>query len=142
MRIIALDVGTKNIGMAVCDPLGITAQSLETIRRKGDLEDDIGKVAAAVKTYGAETIVVGLPKNMNGSEGPSGEMAKSFAAEIEKVLPTPIVFWDERLTSRVAEQAMIGADVSRKKRKQKVDALAAILILQNYLDYLKRGEPR
>ncbi|MGI5873630.1 MAG: Holliday junction resolvase RuvX [Bacillota bacterium] len=142
MRIIALDVGTKNIGMAVCDPLGITAQSLETIRRKGDLDADVGKVAAAAKTYGAETIVVGLPKNMNGSEGPSCEMAKSFAAEIEKVLPTPIVFWDERLTSRVAEQAMIGADVSRKKRKQKVDALAAILILQNYLDYLKRGEPR
>ena len=140
MRILALDVGTKNIGMAICDPLGITAQSLPTIRRKGQTEKDVQFVTAAVKEYAVETIVVGLPKNMNGTEGPSCDMAKEFAAEVEKAVDTPIVFWDERLTSRIAENAMIEADLSRKKRKQKVDSLAAILILQNYLDYLKSGK--
>lgn len=140
MRILALDVGTKNIGMAICDPLGITAQSLPTIRRKGQTENDVRFVTDAVKEYAVETIVVGLPKNMNGTEGPSCDMAKEFAAEVEKAVDTPIVFWDERLTSRIAENAMIEADLSRKKRKQKVDSLAAILILQNYLDYLKSGK--
>ncbi|MGM9567587.1 MAG: Holliday junction resolvase RuvX [Clostridia bacterium] len=142
MRILALDVGTKNIGMAICDPLGITAQSLPTIRRKGQTENDVRFVTDAVKEYAVETIVVGLPKNMNGTEGPSCDMAKEFAAEVEKAVDTPIVFWDERLTSRIAENAMIEADLSRKKRKQKVDSLAAILILQNYLDYLKSGKGR
>ena len=140
MRILALDVGTKNIGMAICDPLGITAQSLPTIRRKGQTEKDVQFVTDAVKEYAVETIVVGLPKNMNGTEGPSCDMAKEFAAEVEKAVDTPIVFWDESLTSRIAENAMIEADLSRKKRKQKVDSLAAILILQNYLDYLKSGK--
>ena len=140
MRILALDVGTKNIGMAICDPLGITAQSLPTIRRKGQTEKDVQFVTDAVKEYAVETIVVGLPKNMNGTEGPSCDMAKEFAAEVEKAVDTPIVFWDERLTSRIAENAMIEADLSRKKRKQKVDSLAAILILQNYLDYLKSSK--
>ena len=142
MRILALDVGTKNIGMAICDPLGITAQSLPTIRRKGDLEKDLKFVTDAVVEYNVETIVVGLPKHMNGDEGPSCEMARDFASEIEKLVNTPIVFWDERMTSRIAENAMIEADVSRKKRKQKVDSLAAILILQNYLDYLSSGRAR
>jgi putative Holliday junction resolvase len=79
---------------------------------------------------------------MNGTEGPSCVMAKEFAAEVEKEVELPIVFWDERLTSKMAESAMIDADLSRKKRKQKVDSLAAILILQNYLDYLKSGSNR
>lgn len=140
MRILALDVGTKNIGMAVCDPLGITAQSLPTIRRKGDTDKDVQFVTDAIKEYGVETIVVGLPKNMNGTEGPSCDMAKEFAAEVAQKMDTPIVFWDERLTSRMAENAMIEADLTRKKRKQKVDSLAAILILQNYLDYLKSSK--
>ena len=139
MRILALDVGTKNIGMAVCDPLGITAQSLPTIRRKGDLEKDVKCVTDAINEYKVETLVVGLPKNMNGTEGPSCEMAREFAKDVEAVMDVPIVFWDERMTSRIAENAMIEADLSRKKRKQKVDSLAAILILQNYLDYLSSG---
>ena len=140
MRILALDVGTINIGMAICDPLGITAQSLPTIRRKGQPEKDVQCVVDAVKAYSVETIVVGLPKNMNGTEGPSCDMAKEFASEVGQAVDTPIVFWDERLTSRIAENAMIEADLSRKKRKQKVDSLAAILILQNYLDYLKSSK--
>lgn len=137
MRILGLDVGTKNIGVSICDPMGIIAGGLPTIRRKGDTEADVRKVTDAVKEYGVETIVVGLPKNMNGTEGPSCDMAKEFAALVSEVVDTPIVFWDERLTSVMAENAMIEADLSRKKRKQKVDSLAAILILQSYLDYLK-----
>ena len=138
-RILALDVGTKNIGVALSDPLGITAQSLPTIRRKNDITADMAPVAAAVAAYDVATIVVGLPKNMNGSEGPSCDMARDFAAEVAKVCPdVPIVYWDERLTSKMAEDAMLTADLSRKKRKQKVDSLAAILILQNYLDHERR----
>ena len=136
MRIIALDVGTKNIGVALSDPLGITAQSLPTLRRKGDTAAEAAVIAGYIEEYGCETLVVGLPRNMNGSEGPSCEMARDFAAEVEKVVAVPVVFRDERLTSRQAEQAMIFGDVRREKRKKKVDALAAILILQNYLDYL------
>ncbi len=136
MRIIALDVGTKNIGVAVSDPLGITAQSLPTVRRKGDTAADVAEIAGHIKAYGCETLVIGLPRNMNGSEGPSCVMARDFAAEMEKAVSVPIVFRDERLTSRQAEQAMIFGDVRREKRKKKVDSLAAILILQNYLDYL------
>ncbi len=142
MRILSLDVGTKNIGMAVCDPLGFTAQPLPTIRRKGDLCGDLRHVAAAVREYQVETIVVGLPKNMNGTEGPSCLMAKEFATAAEKETGLPIVYWDERLTSKMAESAMIEADLSRKKRKKEVDSLAAILILQNYLDYLRSGSSR
>lgn len=139
MRILALDVGTKNIGMAVCDPLGITAQSLPTIRSKGDVAADVNIVIKVIKEKEVETVVVGLPKNMNGSEGPSCEMARNFAAAVGELTDVPIVFWDERMTSKIAEQAMITADISRKKRKQKVDSLAAILILQNYLDF-KNGK--
>lgn len=142
MRILALDVGTKNIGVALSDPLGITAQNLPTIRRKGDTAADVKRVTDAIAEYGVETLVVGYPKNMNGTEGPSCEMVKEFAAEVEKKIDeakVSVVFWDERMTSVMAENAMIEADLSRKKRKQKVDSLAAILILQNYLDYLNRG---
>lgn len=142
MRILSLDVGTKNIGMAVCDPLGITAQRLPTIRRKGDLAADLRYVAEAVREYRVEKIVVGLPKNMNGTEGPSCAMAKDFGDATEKETGLPLVYWDERLTSKMAESAMIEADLSRKKRKQEVDSLAAILILQNYLDYLRSGSNR
>lgn len=142
MRILSLDVGTKNIGMAVCDPLGITAQPLPTIRRKGDLCVDLRQVDDAVRQYQVERIVVGLPKNMNGSEGPSCSMAKEFAAAVEEETGLPIVYWDERLTSKMAESAMLEADLSRKKRKKEVDSLAAILILQNYLDYLRSGFSR
>lgn len=128
--------------MAVCDPLGFTAQSLPTIRRKGDTAADVKYVTDAVKELQVETLVVGFPKNMNGTEGPSCDMAKEFAEEVLKEVDLPLVYWDERLTSKMAEGAMINADLSRKKRKQKVDSLAAILILQNYLDYLKSGASR
>ena len=142
MRIMGLDFGSKTVGVAVSDPLLITAQGLEIIRRKEEnkLRQTLARIEELITEYEVEEIVLGLPKNMNGTEGPSCDMAKEFAAEVEKAVDTPIVFWDERLTSRIAENAMIEADLSRKKRKQKVDSLAAILILQNYLDYLKSGK--
>ncbi|MEE0777289.1 MAG: Holliday junction resolvase RuvX [Bacillota bacterium] len=137
MRILALDVGTKNVGVAISDPLGITAQSLPTIRRKGKTEQEIEGLATIVKEKVVDTIVVGYPRNMNGTEGPSCEMAKEYGELLGNKVKMPIVYWDERLTSKMAESAMLEADISRKKRKKTVDSLAAILILQNYLDYLK-----
>lgn len=138
MRIIGLDVGTKNIGVAVCDPLGITAQALPTVRRKGNESEDVEKVVAAIREYNADKLVVGLPKHMNGDEGVSCDMARDFAGLVKEACDKdiPVIFWDERLTSVMAENAMLEADLSRKKRKQSVDSLAAILILQNYLDYI------
>lgn len=137
MRVLALDVGTKNIGVAISDPLEITAQSLPTIRRKGKTEQEIESLAAIIKEKSVETIVVGYPRNMNGTEGPSCEMAKEYGELLSSRVEMSIVYWDERLTSKIAESAMLEADLSRKKRRQSVDSLAAILILQNYLDYLK-----
>lgn len=136
MRILALDVGTKNVGLAMSDPLGMTAQALPTIRRKGNLEGEVKSIIDMVEEKGVETIVVGYPKNMNNTEGPSCEMAKEYAGAISAKTQVPIVFWDERLTSKMAESAMVMGDVRREKRRKAVDSLAAILILQNYLDYL------
>ncbi len=136
MRILALDVGTKNVGIAISDPLGFTAQALPTIRRKDNLAGEIETIVSLVRKNNVDTIVVGYPKNMNGTEGPSCVMAKEYAAAISEVIEVKIVFWDERLTSKMAESAMLMGDVSRSKRRQKVDSLAAILILQNYLDYI------
>lgn len=137
MRILGLDVGTKNVGMAISDPFGYTAQSLPTIRRKNHLEQELQTISAVLKEKQVETIVIGFPKNMNGTEGASCEMAKEYADYIREKTDVPIVFWDERLTSKMAENAMIQGDVRRNKRKEAVDSLAAILILQNYLDYLQ-----
>ncbi len=136
MRILGLDIGTKNIGVALSDPFGLTAQNLGAIRRKGDLFADLKTLREIIETREVDTIVVGLPKNMNGTLGPSARMAQDFATEISNISTLPIVFWDERLTTKMAESVMLEADMSRKKRRQKVDALAAVLILQNYLDYL------
>lgn len=137
MRILALDVGSKNIGLALSDPFGMTAQPLTTVRRHGDDAADQESVLAVIDEYEVERIVVGYPRNMNGTVGPSCAMAEEFAEKIAAARPLPLVYWDERLTSRMAENAMLAADVSRKKRRQQVDALAAVLILQNYLDYLR-----
>lgn len=136
MRILALDVGTKNIGLALSDPFGITAQPLETVRRRGDDAADVDAILKVIDEQQVETLVVGYPRNMNGTEGPSCVMAKEFAAKVTQGRDVPVVFWDERLTSKFAEDTMVAADVSRKKRRKSIDALAAVLILQNYLDYL------
>ena len=137
MRILGLDYGTKTTGVAVCDPLGLTAQGLEIIRRTDEfnLKTTINRIEELCKDYQVEKIILGFPKNMNNTVGPRGEMTLVFKKKLEKVLHIPIELWDERLTTVSAEQMLIEADVSRAKRKQVIDKIAAVLILQNYLDY-------
>jgi putative Holliday junction resolvase len=137
MRILGLDVGSKTIGVAVSDELGITAQGVTTLTRK-ELSDDSAQLLKVVEEYKAERIVVGLPKNMNGTLGPAAQMVLSLIEELQKAVTLPIVTWDERLSTMAAERTLLEADVSRKKRKQVIDKVAAILILQGYLDSLAR----
>ncbi|WP_029453355.1 Holliday junction resolvase RuvX [Clostridium algidicarnis] len=137
MRILGLDMGTKTIGVAISDPLGYTAQGITTIRRKNK-KSDLEELRTICEEYGVETIVVGLPKNMNGSIGPQGESILSFTEHIKKALNLPIEMWDERLTTVAAEKAMLEADLSRAKRKKIIDKVAATYILQGYLDRISK----
>lgn len=130
-KILGLDIGEKRIGIAVSDALGWTAQGVETYMRKG--EGDAAYIADKAKTLGASLIVAGLPLNMNGSEGPSAKNVRAFMAEVQ-ALGFDIAFQDERLTTVSAERTLIEADVSRKKRREVIDKLAAVYILGAYLD--------
>lgn len=135
MRILGLDVGTKTIGIAASDELGWTAQGVETLRR--DMDDptkDWEKLAQLIQDLEIKKVVVGLPKNMNGTIGPSGEACQQFAEELKQRFELPVILWDERLTTVAAERMLIAADMSRKKRKKVIDKMAAVLILQGYLD--------
>lgn len=137
MRILGLDIGSKTIGVAVSDPLGWTAQGVTTIERDCYTKD-VEAVMKICKEYGVETIVAGMPKNMNGTIGPSGEMVKNLCEQIEKSFDGKIEFWDERLTTVAAHRAMLEADLSRAKRKKIVDKIAATYILQGYLDRISK----
>jgi putative Holliday junction resolvase len=132
LRLMGLDVGTKTIGVAVSDELGLTAQGVEVIRRQG--EQDFDRLRSLALQYQVGKIVVGLPKNMNGTIGERGEQCLTFGKYIEERLQIPVVFWDERLTTMAAERTLLSADISRKKRKSVIDKMAAMLILQNYMD--------
>ncbi len=136
MRIMGLDVGTKRIGVAVSDETGSIAQGRETVLRTSDEK----AVAAIKETASAEKVaevVVGLPLNMDGSEGPSAEGCRKFAKKLSATLNVPVKFWDERLSTKEAESVMLMGDVSRAKRKKTVDKLAAVVILQRYLDSVR-----
>lgn len=135
MRILGLDIGQKTIGVAISDPLGFTAQGITTIRRKKK-EEDINEIVKLCKEYAVETIVVGLPKNMNGSIGFAGEKIMEFVEILKNSIECKIELWDERLTTVAAHRAMLEADLSRGKRKKIVDKIAATYILQGYLDRL------
>ena len=135
MRILGLDIGQKTIGVAISDPLGFTAQGITTIRRKKK-EEDINEIVKLCKEYAVETIVVGLPKNMNGSIGFAGEKIMEFTELLKDSVECKIELWDERLTTVAAHRAMLEADLSRSKRKKIVDKIAATYILQGYLDRL------
>jgi len=137
MRILGLDIGEKTIGVAVSDPLGFTAQGVCTIQRKG-LNKDLEEIKKYVIQYNCELIVVGLPKNMNGTIGPSGEKVLKFSEKIEAYVGVKVDTWDERLTTVAAHKAMLEADLSRNKRKKIVDKLAAMYILQGYLDRMSK----
>lgn len=137
MRLMGLDVGNKTIGVALSDPMGWTAQGLEVIRRRG-IENDLTRLARIIGDYGVEKVVTGLPRNMNGTLGPQAGVVQEFVAAFQKRFSIPVVYWDERLTTVAAEKMLIGADVSRSKRKQVIDKMAAMLILQGYLDRMMK----
>ena len=142
MRSLGLDVGDKTIGVAASDLLGLTAQGIKTVRRtsiKTDLEE-LGKI---ISELDAKILVIGLPKNMNGTEGERCEVVRNFAEKVQKKFPeVKQIFWDERLSTVAAEKFLIGAaDVSRKKRRKVIDKIAAVYILQGFLDsQTLRGE--
>ena len=142
MRIIALDVGDKTIGVALSDELMITAQGLMTIERVG-IRKDTGKIMDLIREHGCDTVVIGLPKNLNGTDSIQTEKVYEFKNMLENKMKSsgmqkiPLVFQDERFTTLMAEKVLIEADVSRKKRKEVIDKQAAVLILQGYLDKLR-----
>lgn len=134
MRIIGLDVGDKTIGVAISDPYGMIAQGLKTIKRVNESKD-IDEIKKIVQSFMVEKIVVGFPKNMNGTIGAQGQKAIYFVEILKRELKIPILLWDERLTTVEANRVLIEkADVRRSKRKEVIDKLAATLILQGYLD--------
>lgn len=136
-RLLGLDVGDKTIGVAVSDELGWTAQGLDTIKRQSK-EKDLARLKEWIAKYQIGAIVVGLPKNMNGTIGPRAEMCQSFAQFLQERTSLPVHMWDERLTTMAAERMLISADVSRQKRKNVIDKMAATLILQGYMDAKSR----
>ncbi len=140
MRILGLDYGSRTCGVAVSDPLGLTAQGLETITRKEEnkLRRTLARIQELCGQYGVETIVLGLPLNMNDTIGPRAEKTLLFAEQLKRRTGLPVVLQDERLTTVEAEQTLIEAGVRREHRKQYVDKLVAVLILQGYLDGLAR----
>lgn len=132
-RLLGLDVGDKTIGVAVSDLLGLTAQGVTTIRRTG-IKKDLTELISIINEYNVSKLVVGLPKNMNNTLGPQGEKVIKFIDKLKKKKDLEIIYQDERLTTVSAERTLLKADVSRKKRKKVIDKLAAVYILQTYLD--------
>ena len=132
MRALALDVGEKRIGVAMSDPLGITAQPVTTIHRK-IRRDDIAQIVDIIKTNGVDTVVCGLPKNMDGSEGFQAEETRLFAQALKEASGMEVVFIDERLTTASARRTLIEGGVRRDKRKGVIDKIAAVYILETYL---------
>jgi len=136
MRILGLDYGSKRIGVAICDELGITAQVLATITRKNQRQD-LQAIAGFIKKYGVEKIVIGYPIRLDGTEGIQCEKTNRFIRILESTFSLPVIRWEETLTTKEAENILMEANMRRKKRKNVVDKLAASLILQGYLNSLK-----
>ena len=136
MRILGLDFGSKTVGVAVSDPLGITAQGVEIIRRKDEnkLRQTLARIEELAKDYEAQEIVLGLPKNMNNTLGDRVEKTMEFKAMLERRTGLNVIMWDERLTTVAADKAMMEAGLNSRERKEYVDMIAAVLILQGYLD--------
>lgn len=138
MRIMGLDLGTKTIGVAVSDETGFIARGIETIHRRS-LEKDLERLAELVQAEDAGAFVLGYPKNMNGTVGERAKASEAFAEILKERFPSlPVTLWDERLSTVAAEKVLIQADLQRKKRKKIIDMMAAVVILQNYLDSQRR----
>lgn len=140
-RYLGIDFGTRRIGMAASDELGLTAQPLPSLEPSSE-QEALSIIQELIDQYGVLDVVVGLPKNMNGSIGPAAEAALTFARRLEEGGTAKVTMWDERLTSRAAERLLIEADLSRAKRKRRVDQVAAVLILQGFLDRYHRQQER
>lgn len=140
MRVLGLDYGSKTVGVAVSDPLLITAQGLEIIRRDSEnkIRKTLARIEEIIREYEVDTIVLGLPINMNGTEGERAGKTREFKEHIERRSGIPVILWDERLTTVAADKAMIEADIRRENRKKYVDEIAAMFILQGYLDSRKK----
>jgi len=134
-----LDIGTHTIGVAISDELGITAQGLKTLKRKST-EDDLKEIATIMGQFEIEKIVVGLPKNMNGTLGTQAEIVLKWIKILTDKISVPVETWDERLSTVGATKVLLEADLSRRKRKKVIDKLAAVLILQGYLDQSRRTD--
>ncbi len=137
-RILALDVGSRRIGLAVSDPLGITAQGLETLQRKNK-RTDLEKLEVVIRRYQVQELVVGLPLRMSGAAGVQSERMTLFAEELRRRFQIPVHLWDERLTSAEANRLLRQADLSIQQRARAVDRMAAVLILQNFLESRRAG---
>jgi len=138
MRIIGLDLGSKTLGVAISDTLKLIARPVETIRFDEDCyEYALKQISEVIKKEKVSEIVLGLPRHMNGDIGYRGEISISFKEMLEETLDVKVYLWDERLTTKVANQTLISANVSRKNRKKVVDQVAAVVILQSYLDSLQ-----
>lgn len=133
MRILAIDYGTKRIGLAVSDPLGFTAQGIETLPNTG-IKNVLESLKKTCRDYSVKEVVIGLPINMNGSHGPGAQEILKLAPELEDHLGVPVKTWDERLSSKQVGRLMIEQGLSRKRQKESSDRLAATVILQNYLE--------
>lgn len=140
MRIMGLDYGSKTVGVAVSDPLGLTAQGIEIVRRKSEnkLRQTLARIEEIAKEYGVEKIVLGFPKHMNNDIGERAEKSLEFKEMLERRTGLPVVMWDERLTTVEADRTMMETGIRRENRKEYVDMIAAVFILQGYLDYLSR----
>ncbi|WP_026693825.1 Holliday junction resolvase RuvX [Peribacillus kribbensis] len=135
MRVMGLDVGSKTVGVAISDAMGWTAQGIETIQIDED-RNMFGykRIGQLIREYEVSKVVVGLPKNMNNTIGPRAEASQAYAAAIEAKYKVPVELWDERLSTMAAERVLLEADMSRSKRKKVIDKMAAVMILQGYLD--------
>jgi|SRR5690625_2005811 len=140
MKILGLDVGSKTIGVAVSDPFGWMAHGLTTIHwDESDIHSADLQLQKIITTHEIGKAVIGLPKHMDGTIGERGEASKQYAQHVEDVHGIPTVLWDERLSTMAAERTLLEADLSRKKRAKVIDKVAAVMILQNYLDMKSKG---
>ena len=139
MRIMGLDFGSKTVGVAVCDPLGITAQTVETITRASEnkMRQTLARIEQLIGDFEIECFVLGYPKNMNNTVGERGEKTREFKAALERRTGLEVILWDERLTTVAAERVLIESGVRRENRMKSVDQIAAAMILQGYLDSLQ-----
>ena len=142
MRIMGLDYGSKTVGVAISDPLGYTAQGIEIIRREKEskLRQTLARIDELIKEYQVESIVLGFPKNMNNTIGERAEKSLELKAMLERRIGIPVIMWDERLTTVEAERTLMESNVRRENRKKYVDKIAAVFILQGYLDSLCIGK--